>query len=198
MLSPVKKRPEGGTPNSVPVWTPYDSPPDRNAVTFRDQVGHDGLDIPDVAQDPGHMLTEAFPPGYPTGFVDGILGDKLIEKVQPVLADHFSEEPPGKSFVAIRVRAVACTHVVARSGGSRMPTLALSPPSTGRVTPVMYEAAGEVRNQITSACSRGCAQRCWGIRLARAAPAGPARTPSVSAVAVPPGAIALILMFSAA
>jgi len=60
------------------------------------------------------MLAKGFPPGRPSHFVDSLLGDELIEQLQPVLADHLGEEPPGDVPVD------------------------------------------------TSACSHGCAQRCWG------------------------------------
>lgn len=76
-----------------------------------------------------------------------------------------------------------------------MPPLALSPPSTGTVTPVTYEAAGEARNQTTSACSRASAQRWAGIRrVMKAENSGSATCPAVRPVTVPPGAIALIRM----
>lgn len=125
MLWPVKKRPEGGAPNSGPRWTPYYLPPDRHAVARRDHVGHGGLDVPDTVPDPRNMLAEAFPPGHAGGFVDGVLGDELIEQLHPVLADHLGEEPPSGVFVDAGI------HVAARSRGSRMPALALSPPSMG-------------------------------------------------------------------
>ena len=51
-----------------------------------------------------------------------------------------------------------------RLGRGSSPRLASSPPSTTSVVPVMLEAAGEVRNQMASACSRDPANRCRGIR----------------------------------
>jgi hypothetical protein len=80
------------------------------------------------------MLVEAFPAGRRAGLVDGVGGDDLLEDLGALLGDRLLVQSARDRLVDLDRH---CLTSRSKAGGSRTPPLALSPPSTGIVAPVM-------------------------------------------------------------